>query len=514
MGAIALGLVACNNDEVVDNSSNKGEKAYLSIALNLPSSSFKAGTRATEAGTADESKISNVRVVLYNGTTVAEVLDLNVTGDGTAAPTGADVVAGGTAARFKTVGKEVVKATYNLYVFANPNAAVVAATAKGSDISLLKNAQAFAMNDVTGTAKNAFMMSNADGAIVAAVDKATAQLAEAAPFEVKLDRAVAKVTLAQKPDFEKPAGATVTFTGWDVDNTNKKYFLVRELANAKGTSVLETPSTAREDRYAKDPNFVRLYGDNRFIAPYADNFNYLGTVAAPTPTLNNTLGTTAVYVAENTNDANAQYELQSTMVAISAVYTPSGFTASETWVRFGGKFYKKAEIDGFLADRSTINETAHATGFKAAVEALATTYGLAGGIENITDKQIKVAADHLRIYVHKNGVAYYKALIKHFDLTEPMAYGKYGVVRNNVYKLTINKVEGPGAPYLGGNTDPNTPDTPGTPPSDPNNPTNPTDPNTPGTNPSNPNDKDKAFISVDIQVLPWVIREQGVVIGG
>ena len=57
-----------------------------------------------------------------------------------------------------------------------------------------------------------------------------------------------------------------------------------------------------------------------------------------------------------------------------------------------------------------------------------------------------------------------------------MGYGRYGIVRNNVYKLTITNITGPGSPIL---------EKPGPEPDD-------------GT-PS---------ISANIQVLPWQIREQ------
>ena len=60
-----------------------------------------------------------------------------------------------------------------------------------------------------------------------------------------------------------------------------------------------------------------------------------------------------------------------------------------------------------------------------------------------------------------------------------MAYGRYGIVRNNWYRLTLNKIAGPGSIDI--------PD------------------------PDGPDDKDQ-FLGVSIEVLPWLTRDQGVVI--
>ena len=68
-----------------------------------------------------------------------------------------------------------------------------------------------------------------------------------------------------------------------------------------------------------------------------------------------------------------------------------------------------------------------------------------------------------------------------------MALGKYGVVRNNWYTLTINSVKQPGTPWI--------PDT-----------TDPTDPEKPGEN----DDAAAAYLSVSITINPWTTWSQGV----
>lgn len=97
------------------------------------------------------------------------------------------------------------------------------------------------------------------------------------------------------------------------------------------------------------------------------------------------------------------------------------------------------------------------------------------------------------IKYYKGGVTYYYAtVIKHFGEEAPyegdkanVTYeetkhlGRYGVVRNTWYELTINSVSGPGEPEI--------PEIPVTPP-----------------------DKKESYINCEINILSWAKRSQGV----
>ena len=65
-----------------------------------------------------------------------------------------------------------------------------------------------------------------------------------------------------------------------------------------------------------------------------------------------------------------------------------------------------------------------------------------------------------------------------------MYFGKYGVVRNNWYNLTLNKVNGSGTPWYP-NEGPEDPD------------------------PEDPIDEKPGFLAFDIEVAPWVYWETG-----
>lgn len=86
------------------------------------------------------------------------------------------------------------------------------------------------------------------------------------------------------------------------------------------------------------------------------------------------------------------------------------------------------------------------------------------------------------IHFYYQGVCYYTVLIRHFSnnmVPVLMGYGRYGVVRNNVYQLSINKIIGPGQPVI----------------------------NPPGTD---PDDEDTSWISADVNIMRWYIRNQNV----
>ena len=98
------------------------------------------------------------------------------------------------------------------------------------------------------------------------------------------------------------------------------------------------------------------------------------------------------------------------------------------------------------------------------------------------------------IKTYKNGESYYIARIKHFgdDLTPWKEgndtygennlnwLGRYGVLRNNWYDLTIEKISGPGYPDV------------------------------PEVKPDTPDDEDTKYINVSVKILDWAKRSQSV----
>ena len=103
----------------------------------------------------------------------------------------------------------------------------------------------------------------------------------------------------------------------------------------------------------------------------------------------------------------------------------------------------------------------------------------------------KVVPELGTVKYYKDGETYYcTALVRHFDngetpwdnsesYTDEKHLGRYGVVRNTWYQLTVNSVSGPGEPEI-----PDVPD--------------------------EPDDTTEGYIKVSVDVLSWALRTQEV----
>ena len=491
--AAVLLFASCKNDK--NQPKSEAGDAYISFTFSLP----QGGTRAeassvnganagdTFIGTADEQAIKGVRVVLYdpNEGIVKYALTYNITATGGQAPTGdglADAPASAaTAAQFTTKAEQVVSQDYQMLAIINPTADVVAATEVGK---YLKDAQAALESTAKDLSANgkAILMSNDRGLVkVAPGDmKDAAADAEKTPVKVAVDRILAKVYVGGTPAL--PEGVTFTGTKWELNTTNKKTFIYRQFAEVTtglDQFVPETlgNNTDRFARYAKDPNY--LAGEFK-----AADFNYKQGVDP----LANEWGfedAKGQYCLENTMDAGQQLNDQTTSFILSGTWTPKGFTKGETWYRYMGFDFtvaKMKEYIGIAKDASKDAEkdiTGTPAGFKADLKALLAEADCPVAADGTITKSF--AAHNIKGYL--KGVCYYQTnLIRHFNndqSSKNMGYGRYGVVRNNIYKVTIKKISQPGEPTI-------VPEKP------------------------NPDDPTKLFVAFDITINPWIVRTQDI----
>ena len=221
-----------------------------------------------------------------------------------------------------------------------------------------------------------------------------------------------------------------------------------------------------------------------------------------------------LYCLENTFDIYHMMQGQTTRVLLKATYTPSA-VATET----DKTFFMIGNSSDIWTTKTLKDQIA-----SKAKEALSLTTAptvelkedlLKGGthfltLENVSIKDgetEKVDADLVAklnnklgldetkgvgIKTYKNGESYYIARIKHFgdDLTPWVAgnenyggknlnwLGRYGVLRNNWYDLTVNSISGPGYPDV------------------------------PEVKPDTPDDEDTKYISVSVKILDWAKRSQ------
>lgn len=351
------------------------------------------------------------------------------------------------------------------------------------------------------------------------------------PAEVYVERGVAKVTLNKGEVAKADNGTTdkvdFAISGWAIDNTNPTTYLVRSTkgftdwmgyANEKCTtnpyrfvghtqiaSGLYRTYFAQDMNYDTDATGLQRVAEADFKDAYGD--------ANPQ------------YCFENTFNVKHQNENQTTLVAIKAklnsgkdFYIVGGdqttlFDKTQLEKLIKNKFLSVEE--GWVKDNAK-NETT-----SIGEDDLTLTFDNdAAGVINLTSVTVKseklkdspaaLPATYLEdvkaavgsVVCYKNGVSYYTVRIKHFgdDLTpwkngeldvkpgsvypdgtktaENNWLGRYGVLRNNWYDITVQDVKGLGSatvPALTGTTD----------------------------------DELESYIAVRINVLSWAKRTQG-----
>lgn len=329
----------------------------------------------------------------------------------------------------------------------------------------------------------------------------------------------------------------VQITKWALDVTNKKSFPVHVTSglNDKTTGYPDiwknekaAAGTAATSRFVSQLNatgdFKRVYWgiDPNYSMDLSDftkcNAQFtLAEADVSKVAWNDGSGSDKpLYCLENTFDINNMKQGQTTRVLLKATYTPSAVE-------------KETDKTFFMIGNSSdiwTTTTLKAQIASKAKEALRLTTDptvvlkedlLEGGTHFLTTENVsikdgetekvdanlvatlnnKLGLDKTKgvgIKTYKNGESYYIARIKHFgdDLTPwnegDATYdgnnlnwlGRYGVLRNNWYDLTINKISGPGYPDV------------------------------PKVKPGDADDEDTKYISVSVKILDWAKRSQNV----
>lgn len=375
------------------------------------------------------------------------------------------------------------------------------------------------------------------------IDKvyATKQKAETnAATTIHVERGLAKVTVASFPKDLPPTGTIynsdkVEITAWNLDVTNKSTFPIHKTTglNSPFTTIWSAspdpaPSTGRfvdgtnkafkRVYWGVDPNYSTNYTT---VADCEGDFNVLAANAAITGNAK-----TPQYCLENTFDIMHMLQGQTTRVVFKAKYTPKNFADNETFYKIGNntdlwneenlkkqiktvalnvmgitKAEEQAKYDVDLSKGSNISGVAD---HQHLVKAENITYSGESTSSKVNPAAITAIneklglSDAAGISTYLNGEAYYIARIKHFgddltpwkegdeayganDATQNNKYlGRYGVLRNNWYELTVNSVSGPGTPDV------------------------------PTIKPTEPDDESYKYISVSVKILSWAKRSQKV----
>ena len=357
--------------------------------------------------------------------------------------------------------------------------------------------------------------------------------------DIYVERGVAKVTMATVPVTAKTVrggtydGDNVDIEKWGLDVTNKKTYPVHKTDETGYTDIWKfntaastvngatikrffdssSSCVAKRVYWGVDPN----YSNNDLFAADKDtergkNFNYIpkgGDVSTSVDGVQ--------YCLENTFNLANMTQGQTTRVVFKAKYTPGTFTDGETFYKIGKnvKLWHeddliaqiKAAVTKVVAGASiagtTIDVDLNAAGNKLTVAGNNKVLAPANISLNsipLTQPQVDDVNAKLGlttesgISTFESGYTYYIARVKHFGdaltlwkVDDPKYgddnisfLGRYGMLRNNWYELTVNSVSGPGYPEV------------------------------PTVKPTVPDDDDDKYVSVSVKVLDWAKRSQSV----
>ena len=361
---------------------------------------------------------------------------------------------------------------------------------------------------------------------------ASRELAQAkAATTVYVERGLAKVTMQdyKTGGYEIAAGTTyagdkVKITDWKLDVTNKSTYPVHQTGGLK----IAWGDIWGEPRFADATNksFKRVY--------WGEDPNYSGSALKNLIACKNAFnmiknsevkGETGnehpQYCLENTFDLANMMQGQTTRVVFKAVYTPKALegTTEKTFYKIGNNtaIWTKANLEKQIhtVAVTAMGITTATEQAKYVVKLDATENNISGEAgqhlikaENITytgegtsqvnpDVVNKIneklgLSEAAGIATYLNGEAYYIARIKHFNGLTPWnpgeAYdsknekylGRYGVLRNNWYDLSVNSISGLGYPDV------------------------------PEVKPTVPDDENEQYINVEVKILSWAKRSQSI----
>lgn len=358
--------------------------------------------------------------------------------------------------------------------------------------------------------------------------------------EIYVERAVAKVTVQQGTEgkLEANKGNTAseisyTLNSWAIDNTNKKSYIVRQYDKSWNSINSNKVTAADASKYRfvwstpVNPNAtVKLYR-----TAFAQDPEYATTAAsAANYNRNMTMSTDfgnehPQYCNENTFQVTAQNQDQTTRVVLGVKMSAPGTTTydADLYTVNDNKevVYTKAtlaeRLKNILLNEPTVKTWADAhTTYSFDITFNNTTAGVTT-IDKATFKDNTAPNEKLESFTtnlnnalpnivrYKGGVAYYAVRIKHFGDTdtpwnkegqgvtaggnsniyntsstdsENWFLGRYGVVRNNWYDISVNKIQTLGDATIPAFT-------------------------------NDPDDVLENYISVSINVLSWSKHTQG-----
>lgn len=483
--AAMLVLLSCNKEPLTQEG-NSGN-LYMQFSVKMLSTRSSTDTNPdsnsdanpdTEVGLDKENKISTVDIALVKDD------QYYVAEDVTPSAASADTYV----ASFNSV-KLTAGAKYKVYIYANCSAPAE------FNIDEVSNAKVAEM-----TADNKFWMTNAYSANEVTLPSDLAPYTQPnTPLSLgahTVERSMARFDYKQAGAFDMGAGITLTLTEAALINQSKAHYMFRRVtADANTTSAITVGGAEIPTNWVVDTDWSNKVAAN-FDAQLEAPSKWTWTSLASLTTDDNYTGDYKIwcYAKENTIPGiDKQKHDVSTGVVFKAELA-AGASASEAVkaaMTAGNRIYVFNNVlYGAWKDVKAAAEAGTDPTLQAAYNQAAATIAA----DKTEPTGAAAAAAGFTGYSPKDGkyYNYYYYWNRHNDNLDPYNMGimEFAVVRNNVYKLAVDKISRFGHP---------------TPPD----PTNPDPDPEPDPDPVDPDDPDESvnyYFNVTVKVLPWTVR--------
>lgn len=485
--AAMLVLLSCNKEPLTQegNSGNlymQFSVKMLSTRSSTDENSGNSNSNAnpdTEVGLDKENKISTVDIALVKDD------QYYVAEDVTPSAASADTYV----ASFNSV-KLTAGATYKVYIYANCSAPAE------FNIDEVSNATVAAM-----TADNKFWMTNAYSANEVTLPSDLAPYTQPnTPLSLgahTVERSMARFDYKQADAFDMGAGLTLTLTEAALINQSKAHYMFRRVtagsdATATGAVVggVEIPTN-----WVVDTDWSSKVAANfnaQLEAPSTWTWTSLASLTAD----DNYEGDYKIwcYAKENTIPGidNQKHDVSTGVVFKAELAAGETASAAVKAAMAAGKriYVFNNVLYGAWSDVKAAAEAGEDATLQAAYNQAAATIAA----DATEPKGADAAAAGFTGYSAKNGkyYNYYYYWNRHNDNLDNKLMGimEFAVVRNNVYKLAVDKISRFGHPTP---PDPNTPDPDPEPDPDP-------------VDPDDPDESVNYYFNVTVKVLPWTVR--------
>lgn len=501
----------------------------------------KQGTPSFEQGTAAEYEVKNGTILIFDATTGKFVTSAEL---GNMNPWTDVKTDGVTTAAIATVklSNVSISGNYNALVLLNNNTtdndtkkvtlpSTADTYATWSKDASKANATNYVSTDGIFMANAPMYSATSEPTTLVKINYVCASPEEAqakAATVVYVERGLAKVTMKDFTAGGYPiadgtyAGGKVKIQNWQLDVTNNSTFPVHQTSGLMTAwdqiwnteRFYDKTSTAFKRVYwGVDPNYneakYQVLANCKTAFKMITNDDVKGVTANPQ------------YCLENTFDLDNMKQGQTTRVVFKADFTPKDFTSEyKTFYKIGNNttiwsqenlekqiktvavtamgITDDAEQAKYVVKLDATDNNISGKAGQHPVKKCNITYTGDAASSLVTDEIVNKINDKLGlsaetgISTYLNGEAYYIARIKHFnelthweagqayDSNNAKFLGRYGVLRNNWYELSVSSVSGLGYPDV------------------------------PEVKPTVPDDENDQYINVSVKILDWAKRSQSI----